>query len=272
MKKQNVVATLGTLALVANLLLPGMAFGQDTGNQDASQLIDCPGTRIFNFTSVPTDVSFDDQVASPTATETYDAAVLPETGVDQVLPAATNTLAVNDTRSGGVTGCPTTEPGFQVTANISSTLTSGLNTIPDDKFQIITSNEFDTNPNSCTTPSGKEACYSAVSGTGNLHDVDSPELYDDEARAPGTVFNAFRTKAAYTELVEAGATETDPSSSDNLRTTNTLDQNVVLMSTSTSHNQIISTGVLISGTIPGNQAPGTYSGVITYSLIGYPVS
>jgi hypothetical protein len=266
MKKQNVVATLGTLALVANLLLPGMALGQvDTGNQDASQTIDCPGTRVFNFASVPTDVTFDSLTASPNGQNSYDTLL----NNDSPLPAATNTLAIEDARSGGVTGCPTTDPGFQVTATISTTLTSGLNTIPDNQFQIITSNEFDANPNGCTTGAGEEVCYSAATGTGNLHDVGAAELYDDEARAPGTVFDKFNEPEAYTELVEAGATEGNPSSGDNARTSNTLDQDVVLMSTNTSHNQILSTGVAIYGLIPGNQAPGTYAGVITYSLYGH---
>jgi hypothetical protein len=266
MKKQNVVATLGTLALVANLLLPGMAFGQvDSGNQDASQNIDCVGTPTFNFLSVPTDVAFDNLTALPTDQNSYDVNL----NNDASLPAATNTLAVEDTRSGGVTGCPTTNPGFQVQATITTTLTNGSVTIPDSQFSIITSNEFDANPNSCTTAAGEEVCYSAATGTGNLHDINAPELYDDEARAVGTVFDKFNTPEVYTELVEAGATESDPSSGDNLRTSNTLDQNVLLMTTGSSHNQTISTGVAIRGLIPGNQAPGVYTGVITYSLFGH---
>lgn len=266
MKKQNVVATLGTLALVANLLLPGMAFGQvDTGDQDASQTINCPAARTFNFASVPTDVTFDNLTALPTAQSSYDTNL----NDDSTLPAATNTLAIEDARSGGVSGCPTTDPGFEVQATITTTLTNGTTTIPDSQFRIITSNEFDANPNACTTGAGEEVCYNAATGTGNLHDVSAREIYDDEAFAPGTVFDKFNTPETYTELVEAGATESDPSSGNNARTTNTLDQDVVLMSTNTSHNQIISTGVALYGLIPGNQAPGTYTGVITYSLFGH---
>ncbi|MCC7197745.1 hypothetical protein IT413_06170 [Candidatus Peregrinibacteria bacterium] len=264
MKKQNVVATLGTLALVANLLVPGMAFGQaDQEVQDASQTINCPGTRTFNFADFPDDVTFDSLTALPTAQDSYDTQLNDDEPLDSL-----NVLGVEDTRSGGVDGCPTTEPGFEVQATISTTLTNGVDTIDDSNFRVITSNEFDVNPGSCTTAAGEEVCYTAATGTGNLHNVNAAELYDDEARAVGTVFDKFNTKEAYTELVEAGATESDPSSGNNLRTTNTLDNNVVLMRSVSSHNQTMYTGVAIYGNIPGNQAPGLYTGVIQYTLNG----
>jgi hypothetical protein len=57
MKKHNAVAVVGTLALLANLLVPGLAFGQ---NQTGTAQLNCSATApsisvtpatAFNFTS-----------------------------------------------------------------------------------------------------------------------------------------------------------------------------------------------------------------------------
>ena len=41
MKKQTLVAGLGTLALAANVLLPGLALGQESSPQTGTQEIAC---------------------------------------------------------------------------------------------------------------------------------------------------------------------------------------------------------------------------------------
>ena len=262
MKKQNVVATLGTLALVANLLLPGMAFGQaDQQNQTASQNIDCVANPVFNFNAFPDAVTFDNLVAGPTDQVSYDAATDNDTG----LPAA-NMLVVQDNRSGGVDGCPTTTPGFDVLATITTSLTNGTTTIPDNSFRVITSNEF-AGPADCTIGEGEEVCYGSGAGTGNLHDVGAPELYDDFDRLPTTHFDKFNLPGAYNEVVANTGNESHPNApGSTLRTTHTLDQSVLLLHTATSHNMTVLTNVVINGTIPGNQAPGAYTGTVQYTL------
>jgi hypothetical protein len=54
MKKQQLVATLGTLALAANLLLPGLALGQGAANQTGSAAIGCNSSLSFTLTPAST--------------------------------------------------------------------------------------------------------------------------------------------------------------------------------------------------------------------------
>ena len=56
MKKQTLVATLGTLALAANVLLPGLAFGQ-TDQQTGTLDIECSPSDL-GFSGSPTDFNF----------------------------------------------------------------------------------------------------------------------------------------------------------------------------------------------------------------------
>lgn len=110
MKKQNVVATLGTLALVANLLLPGMAFGQ--ADQTGSANIGC-GTLTFN--STPADFNFSPDAVGgiievPTSTlDVYSP-------IDTVAPEADKVLSVRDYRDYNNVDC--FNDGFTVTVEV----------------------------------------------------------------------------------------------------------------------------------------------------------
>ncbi len=228
MKKQNIAAAVGTVALLANLLVPGLAFGQPIQGQQAStQEIKCPeegGTAEFSM-DAPTAVNFDVQTASSEEIWSYDQVV-----TDGALPVQ-NVLSVTDTRSGGADGCPTTLAGFTVKASATS-LSKGSGTpIPNSRLFLRTSSSY----------SGSANCVSGIcydlpaSNTGNTQDVVTPL----------DLTTGFRTSTSYVTA---------------------LDTQQLLLSTATSHNQTMKTGVVLSVHIPANQAPGIYSGTVTYTL------
>ena len=65
MKKQQLVATLGTLALAANLLLPGLALGQGAANQTGSAAIGCNSSLSFTLTPASTFSFYTDGISAP---------------------------------------------------------------------------------------------------------------------------------------------------------------------------------------------------------------
>jgi len=258
MKKQNVVATLGTIALVANLLVPGMAFGQGTGDQTASQTINCTGSGTLTLQDTPDNMTFDTLTANPAAQDSFDS----DTNSNSLLPDA-HSLVVADSRSGGVNGCPVTTPGFTVTAEITQTLTTGSADIPDSAFSIITANETASDPG-CNVL-GEDVCYRDAAGPGNAHDVSAPFLYDDFARDPGVTWDCFNNAVIYGGGQSVGGTECAPAGAA-YGSANALSAPVTIMSTATGHDTMVATGTVLYGRIPAGQGPGVYSGRITYTL------
>jgi len=288
MKKHKLIATVGTLALLANILVPGLAFGQS--DQTASQTIDCQAGRTLSITETPGDLTgsmtFDNLTASASAQNSFDSNVLD--GVAQVPYFASlnndHDLIVDDTRSGGVGGCPVSTPGFTVTAQITSANSSlvkgfvtspgpGQLTIPATSFHIITANEFG-GPLSpacfggfTAVPSENEVCYQPHAGTlgtpGNLRDVNEDFLYDDVARDPDVSFDAFRTPSVYTNEIAIDDAENTPTGRN---WANTLESPVTIMNTSTGHDAAFFTDTALYGRIPAGQSPGVYTGTITYTV------
>ncbi len=232
MKRQNIAALAGTMALLANLLIPGLAFGQGTQQQQGTQVITCPedgGTAEFSM-SVPSAVNFDEKTVSSQQQWSFDRTI------SDSLLSAQNVISVTDTRSGGVDGCPTNLKGFTITASATALfdIQEGYS-IPNTNLFIRTSSAY-TGAANCV----EGACYDlATDQSGNTQDVIA--AYD--------LADPFRDQ-----------TGTSYSSSNSLNTPRTI------LSTSTSHNQTIKTGVIIAEIIPANQSPGTYIGAITYTI------
>jgi hypothetical protein len=254
MKKQNVIAAVGTIAILANLLVPGLAFGA-TDSQQATQYIGCPtGTQQeFSFT-VPAGVTFDTKTASGNSQVAFDHAVgtMP---ASELAPLA-NMLVVTDTRSGGAEGCPDSTQGlkgFNVAAVITSPANGGVGLTSDvpvagsyimgTQFRVVTTAE------TVSTPSGM------LSDTAGV-------WYSHEGSTAGNLRNvtADYTKATASDLRDI-ATYTGTFGG-----RNTLDLSRDLLTTTTSHDGKIGTAVVISSQIPGNQNPGTYVGTVTYTL------
>lgn len=124
MKKHYLVATVGTLALVANLLIPELAFGQTQQAQQGTQQINCPNPGDVSITSAPDSVTFN-PTTSPTSgtASTYDPN-LPTQSTHRSIheyysPDLPNQmLVVTDNISKGIYGCQ--GKAWYVTAKISS--------------------------------------------------------------------------------------------------------------------------------------------------------
>jgi|GEM_PF-2092184 len=270
MKKHQIVAAVGTLALAANLLLPGLAFGQQQGTVD----VGCPTPRASVSVVAPGNITFSSVSSSPTASQfDFDNALangtaLPSANVLNFADGRSSSTAIN---TAGVDGCPNASAGWTVTV-ASTNLTSGLNSIPNTSLHIVTSNA------TAATPAGVQAFTTgdsvfygtATAQTGNAHNVVAPFLYDTSAKDAS--LNNFRNLANYQKDCTTVATGDCTGGN----RTNSLDSSRTLLSATTAMNQAIATGVAIAiGSIGNtnsttygiavNQANGTYTGTITYT-------
>lgn len=182
MKKHNLVAAVGTLALVANLLLPSLAFGQ---NQTASQTVGCPtpGTQTFAHTPVNTTLT---PLTAGVGGNTID------TVVSGAAPGASvqgdNLLAISDTTSGGANGCSS------VGGSVTASATDGVDpaqpgtTIDNAFMRLVTTPNVTADLTYGTvfgpTPvTGGDVIYNHASGPGDDHDVTAPQTVANPATA-----------------------------------------------------------------------------------------
>ena len=245
----------------------GTCNGSDT-QQCATQEITC-AVGSLSFGHTPEAVMFDPQTASGNTQQSYDSAV----NDDQVLTYA-NVLSVDDSRSGSSTNCPLSSKGFTVQATATPLYNSNGTSTPisNANMRIITSNEL--NPLIiCDRADGLDACYSADEGTGNLRDIVAPVLYDDFARSLANQYAKFNQPNPYLYKAEDPNTVTNVSATypqgdaaSPVSLNNALNGTIDLLTTHTSHNQTIYTGVVVKTQIPAGQDPGTYTGTITYTL------
>ncbi len=181
MKKHQIAATVGTLALVANLLLPNLAFGQ---NQDVGQDVGCPGAGTQIFAATPANTTLTALTAG-TGGNTVDASIAASTvGSDHL-------LAITDTTSGGANGC--TSVGGSVTASATNFVDPALpsgNDIQADKLRLVTTTNvtadaaYDALFPAATRESVDNITYSVTgSGPGDQHDVQAPQTVADAATA-----------------------------------------------------------------------------------------
>lgn len=262
MKTKHFIAITGLLALMANFLVPGLAFAT---SQTVGQTISCPGAPEFTFeiADTPDSIIMDSLAFKLISTQdSYESL----NGNDTPLAAA-KLLKITDTRSGLSADCPLANKGFYITAEITTTLISSeSHTIADSNFRIITSNELAVKPPTGyeAWADGKEVWYDDPEAvTGNLYNVDAPFVYDDVGRLDATVFDDFNYADAYKKACTGGDTE---SSCTGGAFTNTLDAARTILSTSTSHMTTMATGVVVYASIPSSQEPGTYNGTLTYTL------
>jgi hypothetical protein len=129
MKKQHLVAAVGTLALVANLLIPGMAFG---AAQQGQIIVGCPSYVAGDLSLVraPANVSFDNVVAG-VATNSFDGSAVEGSdlvggndvggsGVGDTSVANDHLIRITDTTSKGVNNCGVL--GWSLTASSANLL------------------------------------------------------------------------------------------------------------------------------------------------------
>jgi hypothetical protein len=251
MKKHNIIALIGVLALTANLLIPGLAFGQ---TQTGTLGVDCPTPGGTSAPTPPGTVTFDTVTASSSAQSSYDSAV----DDDTELPSS-NLLSVVDADSGGVDGCQAGN-GFYVEAAVTSDCDDGAPVvlglchgvdpvsynIPASSMLIITTDEnVDLLGLSDPVDAGT-ATVDRATTTGN--ETTGTDIVSDVDYTADDLFETAATYSTYGDPLSAAVT--------------------VLDSSGIGWNGTVYTGVAIAiiDGIAAYQAQGTYTGTITYSL------
>lgn len=246
MKKHQIAATVGTLALVANLLLPNLALGQ----QDVGQDVGCPGAGTQVFAATPANTTLTALTAGAGG-NTVDASIAASTvGSDHL-------LAITDTTSGGANGC--TSVGGSVTASatdFTDPLIPSPNTISADKLRLVTTTNVTTDAAydalfpAATRETVDNITYSVTSGPGDNHDVQAPQT----VAVPATA--ALATTANLNAY-----TLTDPA------------QNkfgflvaIDVLRYCSPKNSTFGTGVALAlEGVPATQQAGNYSSTVTYT-------
>jgi hypothetical protein len=240
MKKYHVVAIIGTLALLTNFLVPGLAFGQGEEGQGGTIQITCPSGGSLSWTRAPANITFNPVETSPTNTQSsLDSAI--RAGNDNWLYPAANVLSVTDTRSQSAEDCPEVQPGFTVAVTGSDlTRVGGTETIPGDHIYL--------------TADGNYAGADAAGLYGvhiRFNNADGPGNYLSSSALNYSINDGLLTAANYA----VHGAPMDGNSYTLLQRTGPTNSEVT-----------IATALAIVNGIAAGQRVGTYSGVITYSL------
>ncbi len=222
---------------------PDADCGSGIENEQSGQLVvTCPVAGVYglSISSAPADVVFTNtQSPGPGmgTASSLDAAIGAQT--DEITLPAGNVLTISDGRSGQTDGCPATTPGF--TLSVSATdLTGPVGSTPigNGSIYIVTTNRHTLGGAANDTTNAPK--YSAADGSGNRHD----------AAMNFGVSSGLKTFSTYSSALG------------NLSASRTL----VTKPTGTFGDIYVGTALAIVDGIAANQQPGTYSGMITYTL------
>lgn len=297
MKKHQIVAAVGTIAIAANLLLPSLSFAQ---NQQGQVDVNCPAAGTVALLRVPANVTFEDAsglgsattvpVSSPTTgtASAYDtdagnfttAGAFPggnlATATDPTIAEATDRqvndhlLGVRDQSSNGSDNCPiftppsTTYDNWEVTATITS---------------------LDNGGNKALVGPGTSSILASSIKIATVKQVNHDNLNPNRSggsialNAPQNVYyNDFTTTGNGHQVTSATAASTGANYT-TLSTygTHTLDTTVPVMTrcptgVTEGENTDITTGIamVIDNGIQTLQAAGTYTGTIQYTFQNIP--
>jgi hypothetical protein len=254
MKKHHVVATIGTLALLANFLVPGLAFGDPIpANQTGTLQVNCPSIGGgLTWLSPPIDVGFKDVTSSGTfAQDSTDKLVVSDTQVP-----SSNLISISDARSGGVDNCPIDSEGASslgFTLTVQGTGLLGQGTASDDEISadsifLVTTTSISgglgayTNHNAANTVLSSEA-----SGIGNVLE-NITAAYNLATGFLGTAPDEAAEYAVHGAVMSG------------------LPKTILASSTAMNSQIAVGTALGISKGIAINQYPGNYVGTITYTL------
>ncbi len=262
MKKHQIAATVGVIALAANLLLPSLAFGQQTANET----IGCP----YNAGNPPPAVTLD-HIPNQTAGSVTLTPLTAGSGgnaVDTSIGSATsipgdNLLVVTDHQSGGANGC-TTEGGA-VTATATDFETSGAGSIIDttpstgSPFYLVTTGNIDA-----------DSAYSTLFPSPNLDGTDGTVIYNkaaDSVNNPGDNHDVTAPQQV-TDVTPVLNNNGDVTTYDlgNYQNALTPTTPIDVLKYCSSKNSSFGSGVALALTnVPSNQAAGDYSATVTYT-------
>jgi hypothetical protein len=245
MKKQYLVAAIGTLALAANIILPGLAFGQI--DQTGTQEISCGTIGLTLNTTGASAFAMDALTVSNAAQDSFGNDI--GAGTDNYQNGITTLpneafISVSDSRTTG-TGCATngTDEGWEVTAQAAD-FDNGAQTIAASEFYIVTTANV--------TPDADMT-------------VNGDFFYDDTylAGTGPTDITGDVVTATSSDLTDAATFTTDGGSLDTARA---LMHNGTGAGTDDFKFATIGTGVAYYLNVPANQAGGTYTADVTFTL------
>jgi hypothetical protein len=249
MKKHQIIAVVGTIALAANLLLPNISFAQN--NQTGTVNINCTAGTAAALTASPADVTFTSQASPVSGTvSTFDS-----TAITTTLPA-NHLLQVTDKSSAGISGCPLAAD--QWTLAVSSTDLSnggtGINagTIAKGDIDVATSTSIDT------------TAITANSATGLQTDTTNHVIWNDYVAS----HNGNPHNVVAGEVAKATDFQALTSFGDGLSNTRTLLSRCSTAAAANGEDTDVATGVVfdINNGIKTLQPYGTYTGTITYTF------
>jgi len=276
MKKHQIAATVGVLALAANLLLPNLAFGQ---TQQGSVDVTCPGSIALTVSLVaaPEDVTFVSKAAPTSGTEStvdtnagdftssgsFSGGNSSSGGVSGTRTAGDHLLRMTDTTSQGVEGCGGSVDKWKVAATITtlhasttkSLVTSGdTDYINANTIKLVTTSKVDTT--------------NITNGGPAIAAANSEKVFYDDYTSTGVGHTTVGdNKTSGTDFTTAGF------GGGTYLSGNTLDRTALPVLThctagATGENSDIYTGVAlgIDSGIRTLQSYGTYSGTIEYTL------
>ena len=258
MKTKHLVASVGTLALMANLLLPGLAFGQASDPQAADVTLTC-GTltltvdpandftmRLANNNNPSVSTSAQDVFGREINSVTY------QDGLN-VLPNEAF-VAVNDARTvGGGAGCATngTNEGWLLQADATVFDDAGsTNEISNANFYIVT-----------TSNVTEDAGFTEFVGGGDGSDTNvfytTGYAGTQDVTATYNVTTASSLTVAATFTAQSGA----------LSSTHDILDNATGAGTNDFKFTSVGTGLAYYLLIPANQGGGDYTSTVTLDLI-----
>lgn len=271
MKRQHLVATLGTLALAANLLLPGLALGQVDANQTGTATVACNNVDPMFYT---TDNEIDD------AFNFY------EDGTSGTIYASFSSTNVFNNPTGSELSPGTTDGDFIEILDQRDPSESGCNdgltltvTVEDDG--TADGRIFDSNPagasgysipltgvyyvsdgDTCpaTYTNFNNICFKSTALCGEGDGVTAVTCDATDGVAGDSVYTGGNDYAEIATYTAAGALGTGPNVPDTHSVFSFADGDELY--------GIATTGVSYATTIPGGQPAGTYVLNIVYTLTG----
>ncbi|MBD3327745.1 hypothetical protein GF340_00400 [Candidatus Peregrinibacteria bacterium] len=253
MNKKYIVATVGTLALAANIILPGLAFGQNS--QTGTQELTC---GAFGITSATSDFAFDALSVAPIDQPSFGAFIDPA-GSNITYQDGTNDVpaeAVIEFFDYRVPGCDGGGlDGFNVQVSALTDFTSGSDTIP------VSGNLFVATTPQATNPDNARYTLTGTAPNEMYYDA------DDYVALPSPTYDVtlpynVGTSTTPVDLEAAGTFD----SALNIPVSPSVGTIAVKPSTGSAFGEM-AVGVAYNLNVPASTPSGTYSTTIEYTLI-----
>lgn len=249
MKKYKVVALVGTLALLANLLVPGMAFG---AAQTGTLNVGCPAGGSVNVTlgNSPDDMTF-----TP-VTLTFPPGAAKSSLENDLLAGKALGYLNKATRlevSGNtIENCESTETDWKVDVVATDLTAGGTRDIAATKIYLMTSNNV-----ANVAGNAKETCDSSANF-----------CYKNNATGPLTVYGNGAAACSHNTAADWDTPATYTCAMDNASATDIMvfNQDEGTENDGLNSNAILGATLYCKNCVDGDQPAGVYTGTLTYTL------